>query len=254
MISIPPPKTVMSVYEAHIRDLEQRCKELSLHNRRLCADVQATQMSNDQTRSLNVRLGAEIQRARLKKNEAERTAEQLSEELQRLRVKSAAQANELRAVRRKAAQAAKHHGETCEHSADTELPEKLQTMPEFAEELQWSSDQFHQALPVADVSAADLVSNSSQSDMQAGVDAGETPQTGCAAAWGGDTTSYVYPSPLLLAHRELALAVARGPPGLELEGPPGLDLKHACTPAACSKLSLISSSQLLHQPRRHHHL
>lgn len=207
----PEPRSTLAVYESHTRRLEARCQELFGDNIMLRGVVSATSAANDNTRELNERLGREVQQLRRQAADAEGRSAALAAELSQVKA-------ELKSARRRA--------KTSSRTLDTDGASEALRPASLEPAVSSTGD----SEPVFD-GAEDL--SSPPGLLASGLLApglcppppglGLGPLSADLACnfsewqgWGCEEDS-VYSAPLLLAHRDISMKVARGPPGLELE-------------------------------------
>lgn len=202
----PEPSAALAVYDAQLRKVEGRCRDLIAENRLLKAVSDAAVAEQEKTRELNLRLSREVQQSRRSAAEAERRAAAVEAELRRVR-------DDLRLARRKA----KTLAQPSVQLAAEETP--AATADAAAADCAEDSEE----------TAAELAEASPRSAASA--DSWEPAPCTCGTAW-GCPQHLSYSGALLLAHRELSLTIAAGAPGLELDVPPGLGVHHLRLEAA----------------------
>lgn len=233
--------------------LEQKCLALYAANQQLQRDAEKAHTSTEKTRDLNRRLCREVNEARMERTVALEEVERLKQqtrkqhdELKQIRAENLSLHNAFKDSQRQVIQiteALNAQHEALELSRlQSETPRKLSNLDETCQ-TDWSTvgensidDQGPDpALLMVSPVSFDSDQNSTQSnsfDTECKCNHGST--WGCAL-------HHVYSGSLLLAHRDIALRISQGPPGLEAELPLGLeyprkqDLQHSW----CSSLRLV---------------
>lgn len=222
---------LVRAYEARARKLEQSCVEARAESARVQASVEAVSAQRDRILELNLRLGREVQQLRRERAAAAGRAEQLEDEAQKLRRELATAARELRAAQREAVQVAKRRLRTPQEgsaASPTCCSEFLSIAPAQEPRACAHDAAWDQKLGLADLAPPPGLHVSPEADRgswpavaagwgDAESCAGGRPcSCGGACAWGCSRRSS-YSRALMLAHKELGIAIAKGPPGLPLE-------------------------------------
>lgn len=218
--------------EVKMQLLEQRCRQLTAENRRLYDKVATAGHDRRLLRELNHRLSIEIHKTR---KDAERfDAKQLTNRSTTSKgnvqqQEAQATIDDLQNLKRthRDIQTVVSSLQDCNkgHRATQTVGISSQTCETRHQETQTVVDTTHNGTKAE--------TNPSASDSLPG-SASEFSICRCGNSW-GCAKHRVYSGPLMLAHRELACSIARGPPGLQV--PP------ASTETNCARLKLVTRTE-----------
>jgi hypothetical protein len=233
-------------YGPRMHRLEQKCLTLIASNNQLTADAEIAQARSEKTRELNRRLCREVNEARSERTVAFESMEQLKqqvkraqEEVEQVRSESATQREALQVSQQElsttrglfaALQAAT--AQDCFHSKSASIGHECspsnENGPAPSPLVVPLSNEPHIISMVPLSNEPHIVSRvTPESDPG---DVIKDAKCSCGNSAWGCACHRVYSDRLMLAHREMAAMVSRGPPGLEMEAPPGLaDPQQPCS-------------------------
>jgi hypothetical protein len=205
-------------YRPRMQHLQDMCQALRVSKMQFEYDAQQATESSQKTRELNRRLCRQLSEVRTERTAALEELERLKQEVERARKETKQAQSEnttLRDALRDTQQEvihltlAKLESDSCDETpTETFLAEHISR------------------------EASTAMTDTSMSFLETGVELGqyEDPfsieEAVCKCndhgSW-GCSVHRRYADSLLLAHRQVASSIARGPPGLELEAPPGLE-------------------------------
>jgi len=196
-------------YESYVRRLERRCSDLCTENQELGASAEKAKASHSRTQELNLRLGREVQQARRESAAATEHLRQYVEKAEKVAARS---------KRRHASRQQSTQTSSCGTMGHLEPMDAMDLIQ------QEDNGRFTAASQTGDANVDSgfacyppgLESNDAVSRNIYPKEEDYVSACRCDESYGwGCSHHRSYGSLLLLAHRDLQVAIAHGPPGLE---------------------------------------